>query len=153
MTAVFNAFPAAVYDTVYAGKNYVAECEAMGRRIARFGRGELRRMLDLGCGIGRHVVIFADRAVATASASFDPSSGRRLPDHQCCELSVNVRRSKGLSPHRRGRGNAPRQEFFRLGLDFLLHVSGFRPTALTGFPDVDASSGSEWATAMVATAV
>ena len=61
MTGVFNDSHAATYDTVYAEKNYAAECEAMGKLIAKFGRGEPRKMLDLGCGTGKHAVIFAGR--------------------------------------------------------------------------------------------
>ena len=59
MTGVFNDSYAATYDTVYAEKNYAAECKAVENLIAKFGRGEIRKMLDLGCGTGRHAVIFA----------------------------------------------------------------------------------------------
>ncbi|MBR1092432.1 class I SAM-dependent methyltransferase [Bradyrhizobium manausense] len=59
MTGVFNDSYAATYDTVYAEKNYAAECKAVENLIAKFGRGEARKMLDLGCGTGRHAVIFA----------------------------------------------------------------------------------------------
>jgi SAM-dependent methyltransferase len=63
VTGVFNDAHAATYDTVYAEKNYAAECEAMATLIAKFGRGEIRKMLDLGCGTGRHAVIFAGRGL------------------------------------------------------------------------------------------
>ena len=59
MTGVFNDSYAATYDTVYAEKNYAAECKAVENLIAKFGRGDIRKMLDLGCGTGRHAVIFA----------------------------------------------------------------------------------------------
>ncbi|MCK1359020.1 class I SAM-dependent methyltransferase [Bradyrhizobium sp. 199] len=59
MTGVFNDSYASTYDTVYAEKNYAAECKAVESLIAKFGRGEVRKMLDLGCGTGRHAVIFA----------------------------------------------------------------------------------------------
>ncbi len=61
MTGIFNDSYAKTYDTVYAEKNYSGECEAIGRLIAKFGRGESRSLLDLGCGTGRHAVIFAER--------------------------------------------------------------------------------------------
>jgi SAM-dependent methyltransferase len=63
VTGVFNDSYAATYDTVYAEKDYAAECEAMAKLIAKFGRGEIRKMLDLGCGTGRHAVIFAGRGL------------------------------------------------------------------------------------------
>jgi SAM-dependent methyltransferase len=59
VTGVFNDSYAATYDTVYAEKNYAAECKAVETLIAKFGRGEIRKMLDLGCGTGRHAAIFA----------------------------------------------------------------------------------------------
>ncbi|MBI5261251.1 MAG: class I SAM-dependent methyltransferase [Bradyrhizobium sp.] len=257
MTGVFNDSYAAAYDTVYAEKDYAAECEAMGKLIAKFGRGEIRKLLDLGCGTGKHAVIFArsgfdvtgvDRSepmVARARerarqqkleanpgfqcgdirnfsaeqpfdaalmnfnvigylssnddvlnafgsarrnlrrdglliADFwygpavvaDPpgentrefesedvrlvrsSSGRHLPDSQCCEMSIKVTRLKGdrvideaVETHRV-------RYFFPLELELMLRISGFRLTALTGFPDIDApASARKWAAAMVATAV
>jgi len=60
VTGIFNDSHAATYDTVYAEKNYAAECEAVGKLIAKFGRGDIRKMLDVGCGTGRHAVIFAE---------------------------------------------------------------------------------------------
>ena len=47
MTGVFNDSYAATYDTVYAEKNYAAECEAMGNLIAKFGRGEAGFAFDV----------------------------------------------------------------------------------------------------------
>jgi SAM-dependent methyltransferase len=257
VTGVFNDSYAATYDTVYAEKNYAAECEAMGKLIARFGRGESRKMLDIGCGTGKHAVIFAGRgfdvtgvdqsepmvaharerarqqglgsnpqflsgdmrsfvgaqpfdvavmnfnvigymtsnddalnALAAARKNLRPgalfiadfwygpavvadppgentrefdgdgvrvirsSSGRHLPDGQCCEILVKVMRSKGdrvvdeaVETHRV-------RYFFPLELELMLRFNGFRLDALTGFPDVDASpSARKWAAAVVATAV
>ncbi len=257
MTGVFNDSYAATYDTVYAEKNYAAECEAMGKLIAKFGRGELRKMLDLGCGTGRHAVIFAGRGfdvtgvdrsepmVARAReraaeqklgvnpeflsgdirsfsgrlpfdvalmnfnvigymtsnddalnalgsarrnlrqdglliADFwygpavvvDPpgentrefesddgriirsSSGRHLPDQQCCEISVKVTRLKGDRIVDETLETHLVRYFFPLELELMLRVSGFRLMALTGFPDIDApASARKWAAAMVAIAI
>jgi SAM-dependent methyltransferase len=63
VTGVFNDSYAATYDTVYAEKNYAAECQAVQNLIAKFGRGDIRKMLDLGCGTGRHAVIFASNGL------------------------------------------------------------------------------------------
>jgi SAM-dependent methyltransferase len=257
VTGVFNDSYAATYDTVYAEKNYAAECEAMGKLIARFGSGDLKKMLDLGCGTGRHAVIFAERgfdvtgvdqsepmvgrareratqqnlganpdfltcdirnfsaehsfdvalmnfnvigymtsnddalnALSSARKNLRPnglfladfwygpavvadtpgentrefeggdvrvtrsSSGRHLPDQQCCEISIRVTRLKGdlvfdeaLETHRV-------RYFFPLELELMLRVSGFRLMALTGFPDIDApASPRKWAAAVVAIAI
>ena len=257
MTGVFNDSYAATYDTVYAEKNYAAECEAMAKLIAKFGRGELRKMLDLGCGTGRHAVIFAERgfdvtgvdrsepmvararerarlqglvsnprflsgdirnfagsqpfdialmnfnvigymtgnddalsALAAARKNLRPdglfiadfwygpavvadppgentrefdgddgrvvrsSSGRHLPDSQCCEISVKVTSSKdGRVIDETAETHLVRY-FFPLELELMLRISGFRLLALTGFPDVDASPNArKWAAAMVAIAI
>jgi SAM-dependent methyltransferase len=257
VTGVFNDSFAATYDTVYAEKNYAAECEAMGKLIAKFGHGELRKMLDLGCGTGRHAVIFAGRgfdvtgvdqsepmvararerarqqglgsnpgflsgdirsfagpqpfdvalmnfnvigymtsnddalnALAAARKNLRPgglfiadfwygpavvadppgentrefdgdgvrivrsSSGRHLPDSQCCEISVKVTRSKDDRVIDEAVETHLVRYFFPLELEFMLRSSGFRLMALTGFPDIDApASARKWAAAVVAIAV
>lgn len=61
MTGVFNDEYAAAYDAVYGDKDYPGECDAIERLIGRFGDGKVRRLLDLGCGTGRHAVHFAQR--------------------------------------------------------------------------------------------
>jgi SAM-dependent methyltransferase len=254
---VFNDAYAATYDTVYAEKNYDAECEAIGKLIAKFGRGEIRRLLDLGCGTGRHAVIFAQRGldvtgvdrsgpmVARARerakqqglgtnpafltgdirnfsgkqpfdvalmnfnvigymssnddalsalgsarrnlrrdglliADFwygpavvaDPpgentrefegedarvirsSSGRHLPDSQCCEISVRVTRLKGDRVIDEAVETHLVRYFFPLELELMLRTSGFRLMAFSGFPDFGApASARNWSAAMVATAI
>jgi SAM-dependent methyltransferase len=257
VTDLFNDSHAATYDTVYAEKNYAAECEAIGKLIAKFGSGEIRKLLDLGCGTGRHAAIFAQRGfdvtgvdrsesmVARARerarqqklganpeflsgdirnfsgklpfdvalmnfnvigymssnddalsalgsarrnlrqdglliADFwygpavvvDPpgentrefesedvrvvrsSSGRHLPDSQCCEISVKVTRVKGDRVIDAALETHLVRYFFPLELELMLRISGFRLMALTGFPDIDApASARKWAAAMTAIAI
>jgi SAM-dependent methyltransferase len=61
MTDVFNEAYASAYDVMYADKNNVAECDAISSLVGRFGEGRVSRILDLGCGTGRHAVEFAAR--------------------------------------------------------------------------------------------
>jgi hypothetical protein len=82
------------------------------------------------------------------------SSGRHLPDRQCCEISVKVTRLKGDRVIDEAVETHLVRYFFPLELELMLRVSGFRLVALTGFPDVDApASAGKWAAAMVAIAI
>jgi SAM-dependent methyltransferase len=257
VTGVFNDSYAATYDTVYAEKDYPSECEAIRKLIAKFGRGDIRKMLDLGCGTGRHAVIFAGRgfdvtgvdrsepmvtrareratqerrdanpeflfgdirnfshqspfdvalmnfnvigymssnddalsALRSARRNLrqdglliadfwygpavvvDPpgentrefesdggrvirsSSGRHLPDSQCCEISVKVTRLRGDRVIDETLETHLVRYFFPLELELMLRISGFRLMALTGFPDIDVpASPRKWAAALVAIAI
>lgn len=59
MTGVFNEEYASAYDVMYADKNNAAECDAISNLIKRFSKGKVSKILDLGCGTGRHAVEFA----------------------------------------------------------------------------------------------
>jgi hypothetical protein len=82
------------------------------------------------------------------------SSGRHLPDSQCCEISVRVTRLKGDRVVDEAVEAHLVRYFFPLELELMLRISGFRLTALTGFPDIDTpASARNWAAAMVAIAI
>jgi SAM-dependent methyltransferase len=257
VTGIFDDQHAGAYDTVYAAKNYGAECDAVERLIARYGDGAMKTLLDMGCGTGRHAAIFADhgfevtgidqsesmlalareraqqaglasnptflygdirtfsaphrfdatlmnfnvlgymtsnddvlgalgtarRNVRTAGlfvADFwygpavvaEPpgkntrefaeggdriirsSSGRDLPDLQCCEISVNLLRQRDgativdtTEVHRV-------RYFFPLELELLLRTSGFKLLGICGFPDIDAPAKKQnWSACLVAKAI
>jgi SAM-dependent methyltransferase len=63
MTDVFNEDYASAYDVIYADKNNAAECDAISSLVEQFGEGNVSRILDLGCGTGRHAVEFAARGL------------------------------------------------------------------------------------------
>ena len=257
MTEVFNDSYAGTYDAIYAEKDYAAECQAIETLIAKFGSGQFRTLLDLGCGTGRHATILAqhgfdvtgvDRsepmlmrarqrarqdgmdpgpeflsgdirtfaarrrfdvalmnfnvigymtgnddalaALGCARSSLrddglliadfwygpavvaDPpgqttrefgsrnrrivrsSTGRHLPDSQCCEIEVKVAHleqdrlvEEAVETHRV-------RYFFPLEIELMLGISGFRLLALTGFPEIGASASARaWGAAMVAKAI
>jgi SAM-dependent methyltransferase len=90
VTGVFNDCYARTYDTVYAEKNYSGECDAVGRLIAKFGRGESRTLLDLGCGTGRHAVMFAERGFAVTGVDLsEPMLARARQRAKLKELGGN----------------------------------------------------------------
>lgn len=60
MTEVFGADYADSYDSLYAEKDYGAECDLV-EEIFRRADHPIRSLLDLGCGTGRHSVELARR--------------------------------------------------------------------------------------------
>ena len=60
MSEVFGAGYADSYDSLYADKDYGAECDLVEEIFRRADR-PVRSLLDLGCGTGRHSVELARR--------------------------------------------------------------------------------------------
>ena len=58
---VFRQDYADHYDIFYADKDYEAECDMLEEVFRRYGKGEIRSILDLGCGTGNHVFPLAKR--------------------------------------------------------------------------------------------
>lgn len=59
MSDVFGAGYAGAYDDLYRDKDYAAECERIREVFRRDGSGDVRTVLDLGCGTGGHLVRLA----------------------------------------------------------------------------------------------
>jgi len=56
MSEVFGPAYADSYDVLYQDKDYLAECELIKQVFEEFGKGPIRRILDLGCGTGGHAI-------------------------------------------------------------------------------------------------
>ena len=61
MSDVFGHGYAGAYDALYEEKDYEGECDLLERTFAQYGEGEVRRVLDLGCGTGNHALPLARR--------------------------------------------------------------------------------------------
>lgn len=59
MNSVFNLY-GKYYDLLYRDKDYLGESEYISNLIEKF-RPDAKSILDLGCGTGRHDIIFADK--------------------------------------------------------------------------------------------
>lgn len=58
---VFSPDYARSYDDVYSDKDYGRECDLLERQFQLHGRHTVKRVLDLGCGTGRHACVLAQR--------------------------------------------------------------------------------------------
>lgn len=60
---MMNVFTAYVdfYDTLYADKNYEAECDYLETIFQKFSSQPVKEILDLGCGTGGHAIPLAQR--------------------------------------------------------------------------------------------
>jgi SAM-dependent methyltransferase len=70
MSSVFNEAYASAYDVMYADKSNAAECDAVVALFKKFGDGRISRILDLGCGTGRHAIEFARRGFKVTGVDF-----------------------------------------------------------------------------------
>ncbi|WP_298258698.1 class I SAM-dependent methyltransferase [Bradyrhizobium sp.] len=69
MTGVFSEAYASAYDAMYADKSNAAECDAV-ITLFQHGDGKISRILDLGCGTGRHAVELAGRGFDVTGVDF-----------------------------------------------------------------------------------
>jgi len=58
---IFADLYAGNYDSMYAAKDYLAECDVIERAFARFGDGRVHSIADFGCGTGSHAIPLARR--------------------------------------------------------------------------------------------
>jgi SAM-dependent methyltransferase len=54
MNQVFGSAYADVYDSLYADKDYVAECDLVEAIFRQYGNNSIHSVLDLGCGTGNY---------------------------------------------------------------------------------------------------
>ncbi len=56
MSQPFGSVYADCYDAIYQEKHYQAECDLIERLFKMYGDGQIKTVLDLGCGTGNHVL-------------------------------------------------------------------------------------------------
>lgn len=72
MTSVFGASYAGAYDAIYRDKDYEGEISAIERNLKACGSSLGHRVLDLGCGTGRHCEVLARRGHAATGVERSP---------------------------------------------------------------------------------
>jgi len=56
MSEPFGSVYADCYDAIYQEKDYEAECDLIERLFKTYGNGQIKTVLDLGCGTGNHAL-------------------------------------------------------------------------------------------------
>ena len=76
-------YSAAIYDRIYAWKDYAEESRRLRRWIQRYGRRGSRTLLDVACGTGNHLRYLSRHFQTTgvdADAGMLREARRKLPD-------------------------------------------------------------------------
>ena len=69
----FGGDYSASYDALYAEKDYAAECDLLEEVWRRFARGEVKTLLDIGCGTGNHALLLAQRGYKVSGVDRSPN--------------------------------------------------------------------------------
>jgi len=72
VTDVFDKF-GQYYDLIYQDKDYAGECDFVEQLLSEHTPRRLRRILELGCGTGRHTITLAKRGYAVTGIDLSPT--------------------------------------------------------------------------------
>jgi SAM-dependent methyltransferase len=72
-TIVYGDAYAGEYDQLYRDKNYAAECDLVEAALHRYGIGETRTIVDLGCGTGGHAIPLSARGYKVTGVDLSPA--------------------------------------------------------------------------------
>jgi SAM-dependent methyltransferase len=72
MSAVFGPDYAGIYDAIYRVKDYDAEADLIEQLLARHGAARPCRILDIGCGTGKHALALARRGYEVTGIDNSP---------------------------------------------------------------------------------
>lgn len=61
ISRLFSDLYAETYDQLYAAKDYVREVDSVLQIVSEFAKGRITRIVDIGCGTGRHAALLAQK--------------------------------------------------------------------------------------------
>lgn len=75
--SVFGSDYANAYDSLYASKDYPAECDRLESFFEELAEDRVRTVLDLGCGTGGHMAILTERGYQVVGVDVSADMVRR----------------------------------------------------------------------------
>lgn len=91
MTVAFGEAYANQYDRLYREKNYSSECDLIEQVFDLYGEGQIKKVLDLGCGTGNHSLPLAARGYEVTGVDLSPDMLRVARQKaKSAELSLNL---------------------------------------------------------------
>ena len=104
-TMPFGPAYADVYDALYEDKDYAKEAQFVLEQIHKLAPKPELRVLDLGCGTGRHAVALAERGIRVIGIDRSPfmvAAAERRRE----QPTSNFARSSGVSSRRHPRSRS-----------------------------------------------
>jgi SAM-dependent methyltransferase len=86
----FGSRYADIYDALYHDKDYVQETAFVEKVLNRHAKIAVRRILDLGCGTGRHAIALAERGYAVHGIDIS-SQMLAHAEARCARLPASAR--------------------------------------------------------------
>jgi SAM-dependent methyltransferase len=71
-TDVFGSMYAESYDLLYGEKDYEREGDVLEDVFRQYGKGDIKNVLDLGCGTGNHAIVLARRGYQVTGVDISP---------------------------------------------------------------------------------
>jgi len=77
------------YDKLYGDKDYQAECDLIEQTFHRFAKGEVRSIIDFGCGTGNHSILLAHRGYRVTGLDLSAEM-LRIARRKAAEANVDL---------------------------------------------------------------
>lgn len=89
MMTVFGETHANQYDQLHSDKDYRGECDLIEQTFRRYGTGEIRALVDFGCGSGNHSILLAQRSYRVTGVDLSAEM-LRVAQRKSTEAGVSV---------------------------------------------------------------
>ena len=79
------------YDLLYRDKDYTAEVDYVESLLKKYSTRQVKTILDLGCGTGRHDILFAEKGYSVTGIDLSPDMIKIAQSKTIDPLSGNLR--------------------------------------------------------------